>query len=212
MQLPNALTSAAAGMRAQTSRLDAIAENLANADTPGYRPRRALVRGFGEQMQSAVVTASVQGALRHTGVATDLALVGPGSFAVAGANGVEYTRDGRMSVDANGALCDVRGRHVLGSLGAIHLPHDATIHSDGRIFSHGQVIDRLRIVDFDGGVARRAHASVRAGYLEESGVDPISEMTSLVAAERAFEADQKAAQQTDDALKRAVVELPAVRS
>ena len=124
---------------------------------------------------------------------------------------MEYTRDGRMSLDAEGFLCDVRGRHVLGSLGAARLPHGALIHSDGRIFSHGHSIDRLRIVDFDGDRVRRANAAVRSGYLEESGVDPISEMTSMVAAERAFEANQKAAQQTDEALKRAVVELPAVR-
>ncbi|HME81861.1 MAG TPA: flagellar hook basal-body protein [Candidatus Eremiobacteraceae bacterium] len=211
MQLPNALASAAAGMQAQTSRLDAIAENLANAETPGYSPRRSVVRGFGEQMQNAVVAAPAQGALRRTGVPTDLALVGPGYFAVAGTSGVEYTRDGRMSLDADGALCDVRGRHVLGSLGAVHLPPGAAIHADGRVFSHGRVIDRLRIVDLETGRPQRGRASVRAGYLEESGVDPIAEMTSLVAAERAFEADQKAAQQTDEALKRAVVELPAVK-
>lgn len=212
MQLPDALTSAAAGMRAQTARLDVIAENLANAATPGYRAQRSVSLGFGDQMRSAALTAAVQGPLRHTGVATDLALIGPGFFAVAGPHGVEYTRDGRMSLDADGVLCDVRGRHVLGSLGALRLPQGALIHSNGRVFLHGRAIDRLRIVEFDGPTVRRASASVRSGYLEESGVDPISEMTALVSAERAFEANQKAAQRTDEALKRAVIELPAVRS
>ena len=52
---------------------------------------------------------------------------------------------------------------------------------------------------------------MRAGYLEDSGVDPISEMTALVATERVYEANQKAAQQADGALRRAVVDVPAVR-
>jgi flagellar basal-body rod protein FlgF len=211
MQLPNALVSAATGMRAQAARLDTIAQNLANSQTPGFRPHDSVALGFGDEMRTASRTSSAQGPLRRTDVPTDLALVGRGFFAVAGANGVEYTRDGRMSLDAEGFLCDVLGRHVLGSLGAVRLPHGALIHSDGRIFSDGHAIDRLRIVDFDGDRVRRASAAVRSGYLEESGVDPISEMTSMVAAERAFEANQKAAQQTDEALKRAVIELPAVR-
>ncbi|MBV8281845.1 MAG: flagellar hook-basal body complex protein [Candidatus Eremiobacteraeota bacterium] len=211
MGLPDALASAAAGMRTQTSRLDTIAENLANAATPGYRVRQAVVGGFGDAMRGAEVAGSSQGPLRHTGVSTDLALVGSGFFAVAGEHGIDYTRDGRMTLDADGALCDARGRHVLGSLGAVHLPRGSIIHSDGRIFAHGAVIDRLRIVDVVDGKPQRSTAAVRCGYLEDSGVEPIVQMTSLVAAERAFEADQKAAQQADEALKRAVTELPQVR-
>jgi flagellar basal-body rod protein FlgF len=211
MQLPNALASAAAGMRAQTARLDAIAENLANSATPGYRASRSVAVAFGDQMRTATQASSVQGSIRRTGVDTDLALMGQGFFAVRGANGVEYTRDGRMSLDADGFLCDVHGRRVLGSLGAVRLPKGARIQPDGRVVANGQAIDRLRIVDFVDGAPRRARAAVRSGYLEDSGVDPISEMTSLVASERAFEANQKAAQQADEALKRAVIELPAVR-
>jgi flagellar basal body rod protein FlgG len=199
-------------MRAQTTRLDSIAENLANAQTPGYRAQRCAVRGFGAQMRVATISTAVQGPLRHTGVPTDLALVGPGFFAVAGEHGVEYTRDGRMALDSDGTLRDLRGRALLGSLGPVRLPRGALVHSDGRILCRGAVVDRLRIVELDGAVVRRAGASVRAGYLEDSGVDPIAEMTALVATQRCFEANQKAAQQSDEALKRAVTELPAVHS
>lgn len=212
MQIPDALASAAAGMKAQSSRLDTIAENLANAATPGYRARRAVVAGFGQQLRRATVDVGAQGALRHTGVATDLALVGPGYFAVVGAHGVDYTRDGRMTVDADGLLRDIHGRGVLGALGPVRMPRGAIVHPDGRVFFGNRAIDRLRIVEVDGGAVKRASASVRAGYLEDSGVDPIAEMTALVAAERIYEANQKAAQQTDDALKHAVVDVPAVHS
>ena len=209
MQIPDALSSAASGMRAQSARLDEIAEDLANASTPGYRARVGA-SAFSQNL--ANTGAAVQGALRRTGVSTDLALVGPGYFAVTGAHGVEYTRDGRMLIDAQGYLCDARSRRVLGSLGGLRLPHGASVHADGSVISGGRVVDRLRVVDFDDGVPRRASASVRSGYLEDSGVNPIAEMTRLVGAERAYEADQKSAQAADESLRRAANDVPAVRS
>ncbi len=210
MDVPEALTSAAAGMRAQSARLDAIAENLANASTVGYRPKRAVLTGFGERLTSSVIASSSQGGLRRTGVATDLALVGPGAFALAGTDGVEYSRDGRLEVDPSGCLCDARGRRVLGSLGPVRFPRGARVDGEGRILSGGAVIDRLRIVE-EGQPFRRAAAQVRAGYLEDSGVDPIAEMTALVGAERAYEANSKSAQRADESLRRAVTDVPAVR-
>lgn len=212
MQIPDALVSAAAGMQAQSSRLDAIAENLANAATPGYRPRRSLISAFDDELRTVVSAVPSQGPLRRTDVPTDFALVGPGCFALAGPRGVEYTRDGRMMLDHDGFLCDARGYRVLGSLGPVRLPRGGHVEADGRVVAHGHALDRLRIVDLDGGGAKRAAASVRSGYLEESGVDPISEMTALVTAERTYEANAKSAQRTDEALKRAVIEVPAVRA
>jgi len=211
MQIPDALLSAAGGMRAQSAQLDSIAEDLANAATPGYRSSRPQP-AFGQRLATEAAAAQAQGSLRRTGVPTDLALVGTGSFAIAGAGGVEYTRDGRMMLDPDGYLCDARGRKVLGSLGGVRLPHGASILTDGSIVANGRVIDRLRIVQLDGDVAKRATASVRPGYLEDSGVDPIAEMTELVATERAYEANQKTAQAADESLKRAVTEVPVVGS
>jgi flagellar basal-body rod protein FlgF len=212
MQIPDALSSAAAGMKTQSARLDTIAENLSNASTAGYRSRRSVLTRFSERLQTATIATESQGPLRRTDVPTDLALLGPGYFAVASPHGVEYTRDGRMTLDADGYLCDARGNKVLGSLGPVRMPHGSLVHADGRIYANGRTIDRLRIVELDGTHVKRAAASVREGYLEDSGVDPIAEMTSLVATQRAYEADQKAAQRADDALKLAVTDVPAVRS
>src|ERR1700687_3040224 len=138
MQLPDALASAPTGMRTQSSRVDTIAENLANAGTAGYRSRRCVSLGFGERLRTASFLAQTQGALRHTVVPTDLALVGPGYFAVATPHGVDYTRDGRMIRDGDNFLCDSRGYKVLGSLGPVRLPHNAIIHSDGKVFAGGR--------------------------------------------------------------------------
>jgi flagellar basal-body rod protein FlgF len=210
VDVPEALASAAAGMRAQSAKLDAIAENLANAGTVGYRARRAVLAGFAERLESTIVASTSQGGLRRTGVPTDLALVGPGAFAFAATSGVEYSRDGRLQVDPSGYLCDARGRRALGALGPARFPRGAHVDAEGRIVRGGLVLDRLRVVDERHPLTRGA-AQVRAGYLEDSGVDPIAEMTALVGAERAYEANQKSAQRADESLRRAVTDVPAVR-
>jgi flagellar basal-body rod protein FlgG len=218
-------------MHAQSQQLDVIAQNLANASTAGYKPRRYLQTSFGGDLRAAIGGTDAQGPLRQTGVATDLALVGRGYFTISTPEGIRYTRDGRMSTDGHGHLCDARGNPVLGSAGALRLPHGARITQSGDVVADGRVIDRLRIADFaqppsgEGGgaaaqgddagappAARGARATVRSGYLEESGVEPIAEMTALIAAQRAYEANQKSAQRADESLRRAVTDVPAVRS
>ena len=226
MDAPDALASAAAGMRLQADRLDVIAQNLANASTPGYRERAWSLTQFGDQLRSQVMPQERQGTLRRTGVATDVALVGRGYFAVATPEGVRYTRDGRLGLNADGSLVDIRGNRILGALGPVQFPRGAHIDPDGRIVADGRPVDRLRIVCFPGGslavdgsyvyasagsVPTRASTTVHTGYLEESGVEPIAEMTALVSAQREYEANQKVAQRADETLRRAVTDVPAVR-
>src|ERR1700687_4991406 len=227
MDTPDALSSAAAGMRLQADRLDVLAQNIANASTTGYRERLWSSVAFGARLTTVVSAQSRQGALRRTGVPPDLALVGPGYFAVATPEGVRYTRDGRMTLGSDGCLIDTHGNRVLGALGPAQYPRHAHVEPDGRIIADGRVVDRLRIVALPsesttedgpyacavaGTVPTRASATVHSAYLEESTVDPIGEMTSLVAAQRADEANQKAAQRADEPLRRSVTDVPAVRS
>lgn len=222
MDAPDSLACAAAGMRLQQSRLDAIAADLANSNTPGFGASEASLE-FSATMRAA---RNAAGSLRPTGVATDLALAGPGYFAVAAPDGVRYTRDGRLSA-AGDTLRDIGGYALLGSLGPVRFPHGATIDAAGRIVVDGRAIDRLRIVDIgaramrdaDGycsptgnAILRRAAAQVRSGFLEDSGINPLLEMTALVTAQRAFEADQKTAQRADETLRRAVTDVPAVHA
>ncbi len=229
---PDALSSAAAGMRLQSGRLDLIACDLANASTIGYQSRADA--SFGAQLTSAsgsaagatTLAAPKQGALRRSGSPTDLALVGRGWFSIATDAGVRYTRDGRFAPSGDGSLVDARGNRVLGTLGPICFPRGARIESDGHVVAGGRVVDRLRVVDIpvrpddrdlayvrgaSGEIPVRASATVHAGYLEESTVDPIAAMTALIGTQRAFEADQKAAQRADESLRKAVTDVPAVR-
>jgi len=226
MDTPDALTSAAAGMRLQADRLDLIAQDLANSSTIGYRAHGTRDRKFGDSLGTAMDMTPRQGALRRTGVPTDLALVGPGYFAVATPEGVRYSRDGRLSVTDDGSLADIRGNKLLGALGPVRFPHGAHLEPNARVIVDGRLIDTLRLVALpaaavvdDGPYAsaitvppKASATTVHAGYLEESTVDAIGEMTALVTTQRAYEADQKAAQRADETLRRAVTDVPAVRS
>ena len=115
---------AATGMLAEQIRQDQIANDLANASTPGYKADRSMQRSFsslllentktGQQVGPLSLGAGIaatrtdfsQGALRQTGQPLDIALSGDGFLAVATADGVRYTRNGQRGDEAalGGAL------------------------------------------------------------------------------------------------------------
>src|SRR4051812_29881017 len=122
---------AASGMIAEQVRQDQIAADLANASTPGYKADRSAQRSFGEMLLEntedgrtvgvlglgthvdEVRTSFAQAPLRQTEEPLDLALEGEGFLAVQSDNGVRYTRNGQLVVDAQGRLATAGGQHVL---------------------------------------------------------------------------------------------------
>jgi len=99
--------SGLSGLRATSTDLAVIGDNIANANTVGFKGSRtafedaiseSLIGGGGGDVGLGVNVQAVQriltqGALANTGVATDLALHGDGFFVVNTADGVQYTRD-----------------------------------------------------------------------------------------------------------------------
>ena len=119
----------ASGMLTELARQDRIANDLANASTPGYKRTVATQHAFGdillESRRNGAAVGDVglgveeagsrvdltQGALRMTDEPLDVALDGDGFFTVATANGVRYTRDGQFRVDAGRQARHGRRRH-----------------------------------------------------------------------------------------------------
>ncbi|MEO6801639.1 MAG: flagellar hook basal-body protein, partial [Granulicella sp.] len=115
----------------RTQALDTAANNLANAGTNGFRAERdyfrsVLTDNITEQPASQVGSAvngfgilggnkldMAQGQIAPTGNPLDLALNGPGFFAVTTAQGVRYTRDGSFTRSATGVLQTGLGEPVL---------------------------------------------------------------------------------------------------
>jgi flagellar hook protein FlgE len=120
------------GLTAESTALSAIANNLANQNTTGYKDTSVLfsdlfyqelgTTGSGDPIQvgagtdvSSMPSLFTQGSISATGVPTDVAIQGTGFFAAQNADGtIDYTRAGDFSVDANNYLVTAAGQQVLG--------------------------------------------------------------------------------------------------
>lgn len=191
-----AVSGAERTLRAQQVR----ANNLANADTPGFRANIELASsqalggyGYDDVHLSRGVADAVStraGAVRETGRALDVAVNGNGYLAVQFNDGEAYTRAGAIDIDAGGAL-SVNGRPLLGEGGPIVLPpHSAVdIAGDGTIsvMPEGgtltQIVDRLRLVSADGAQL----AKNEAGLIVTRDGEPLAADPNITVRGRALE-------------------------
>lgn len=134
--MPYGVYVSAAGANAQNHRLQVLSNNLANVETPGYRPQQAVLQArFAEMIEEGQVPAGLGGAddvgggvtvqaaqtqfdvgpIRQTGNQTDFAINDPGAFFVVqdGEDQV-LTRAGNFLFDDQGNLTTQTGQAVLG--------------------------------------------------------------------------------------------------
>jgi len=154
-----ALYSAASGMNAQQLNVDNIANNLSNANTAGYKSRRAqfqdllyqnMVQPGSASSQQSTMPAGLQlglgtraasneivftqGAFSQTDNPLDMVIQGNGFFQVSLPSGeLAYTRAGQFSLDKNGIVVNSTGNALQPQ---ITIPADAqavTVASDGTV-------------------------------------------------------------------------------
>ena len=166
--MDSGLYAACSGLMTRTDALDAIANNLANTSTIGYRGRQGSFdsvlaatqnRTLGTVLNQVTNTYGVlgsthmdptQGSLTATGNNMDFAIQGPGYFAVQTASGVSYTRAGAFHLSPTGQLITSDGNAVLGDKGPIQvMPGQLSISADGTISSNGAISGKLQLVEFD---------------------------------------------------------------
>lgn len=220
--------AATAGLVARTQALDAAASNLANAQTPGYRAEREFFRSallgpdaldsqLGETLNQFGLLGGdrlsmAQGPLEHTGNPFDLAIEGPGFFAIQTSDGVRYTRDGGFHRARNGQLVTAAGQPVLSGLGqAIPVPPgEVSVGSDGALSVSGGVVASVGVFDFPPGTALTPeganhymapgnvtallakNASVHQGAIESANEDVVEGTVDLIAMQRQAEMMQRA--------------------
>ncbi len=160
----------ASGGMASLARLEAVSQNLANANTAGYKAGRLVfqVRPLTREAdiggisldpvlgRTAVQVAEVasvrdfaQGAVRSSGNPLDVALTGEGFFAVATPRGERYTRQGSFALDGEGFLVTQHGERVQGDGGDLQVGGgDIAIGDDGSITSDGLAVGRIKVVGF----------------------------------------------------------------
>jgi flagellar basal-body rod protein FlgG len=213
---------AASGMLAEQIRQDQIANDLANASTPGYKPDRTTQANFGELLLTNSVTGETVGSqgtavevdqvrtdftpqtTRETGEPLDFAVVGEGFFAVQTSAGVRYTRNGQFSTDARGRLVTAGGDPVLGrgsrpvtvGKGGTVDPKQLAVFGLANPAKQGDSL-------VTGAPQGPATGVARAGVLEASGADPARAMVDMIASMRTYESGQKVIQTIDETLQKA---------
>jgi len=136
MGIFDALTTAVAGLQAQSFALQNISGNIANSQTTGYKETDTSFQDLVSQavqnqqtadgvIASSVATNTVQGGIQSTSVSTDMAINGEGFFVVAQPSGFsdnqptfsginDYTRAGDFQMDSNGYLVNSAGYYLMG--------------------------------------------------------------------------------------------------
>jgi len=190
--------TAVSGMADSMIRQHAIASNLANAQTIGFRAETFESTPVTLKSQAlearAMVTTGVlgadmsAGAIIETGNPLDVAINGEALFTVQATDGTEaYTRRGDLSISASGALLNGDGRPVMGSGGPITVPLDTevSIGPDGSVLVRErenpelppQVVDKLKLVSPQGSpVAKGTDGLFR---VRGGGVLPVDEAAQV---------------------------------
>src|SRR5579884_635449 len=172
------LTAAAAsGIRSRMESLDMLANNLANASTGGFKADHEFYSTYiaadsGDESESAgdvmplvqkPWTDFSQGSLEPTGHPLDIALSGPGFFAVNGPSGPLYTRNGAFRLSNTGVLTTAEGYPVRlksGGTLTVTAKDPLQIGTDGQVRQGSQLLGTLDVVNFsDTGQLSKAGAT-----------------------------------------------------
>ena len=136
-----------------------VANNIANANTTGYRQQGVVFSEFVQDMPAILPlslsraqvrnTSLQQGMLTETGGSFDFAIEGDGFFMVETPAGNRLTRAGSFSPNAEGDLVTMDGHRVMDSNGApVFVPPDAgtiDVGSDGTMSVNGQILGQIGV-------------------------------------------------------------------
>lgn len=179
-----------------------FAEHVADLD--GAEPSLSMATGEGRAVNLS------QGVLQQTGGKFDLAIEGDGFFMIQTPEGNQLTRAGAFTASPDGALVTAEGFPVLDSGGSpIAVPPGAgqlNIARDGTMSADGQPVAQIGLflptgpadlVEAGGTRFRTVQppqplegGTVFQGFLEGSNVNPVAEITRMIAVQRAYEMGQ----------------------
>lgn len=218
--------------------MDIIAQNVANVNTPGYRGQNMVFSEYIEDPRYmkediAMVLDYGQyhvtdpGSIKETGNPLDVALVGNGFLGIQTPEGIQYTRAGNFTMDAEGVVRNARGLAVASADGDdIVIPPGSTeirIDKSGVISTEAGEIGQLMVAEFEhyqnvnpaGNGLYIAEeppipadgTSVLQGRLEGSNVQAVVEMTRMIDVLREYQAVQNMMQSEHERLRTATQRL-----
>jgi flagellar basal-body rod protein FlgF len=207
-----------------------VANNIANASTTGFRREGVVFSEFvvalDEDPSLSMAHASgrhvdlSQSTISQTGGQFDFAIQGEGFFLIETPQGQRLTRAGSFTPSAEGELVTPDGYRLLDAGGApIFVPPDAkgvALAADGTVSANGQPIAQVGLWQPADPLSLRHQAGtmfaaadlepaegavVLQGMLEDSNVEPVSEIARMIEVQRAYELGQKFLDSEDERVR-----------
>jgi len=201
-----------------TPRLDAVSNNIANVQTPGFKAERvfhSLLKTLEKPGKFEYTSKNhinhAQGPVENTGNTLDMSIEGEGFFAVQEPTGEVYTRKGSFTLNAKNQIVTQAGEVLLSQASTPITVNgrDVEVSNNGEIRVDGAVAGRVKTVAFDSpqdlvrkgncvfsdpgtaGLRPLRDAEIRSGHLELSNVQALREMIDMVDLQRSIETYQK---------------------
>lgn len=230
--------SATADFSALLDRIEKVSEDgetkltsVLPADMP-FKGRQVIGSVALAAIFSEDVMDTFPGVLKTTESPLDVAIDGPGFFAVTDANGnTFYTREGNFVLDNNGNIVTPNGMQLQGEGGAINVGNNArdiTINRTGQVIINGnngnnEIVGRIVAYNFErptylkhegnnlltpteqsGEAEQIENLKVWNGALEMSNVEVVTEMVRMIEAQRIYEGASKALMTHDENTSRMI--------
>ena len=217
--------------------MQAIANNIANASTSGFRREGVIFSEYVNRLDGApslsMARASArnidltQGELSDTGGSFDFAIEGEGFFLVETPRGNRLTRMGSFTPSAEGELVNPEGYRLLDQGGApVFVPPDAgkvSMARDGTLSANGEPLARVGLwqpqdptgLIHEGGTLFAARGGeepmeggvVLQGKIEGSNVNPLAEISRMIEVQRAYELGQSFMEREDNRMRTVIQTL-----
>lgn len=200
--------------------MQVVANNIANLSTTGFRREGVIFSEHVSRMDEGPSLSMAHGNTRlvdlsqagisQTGGAFDLAIQGEGFFLIETPQGQALTRAGAFTPSAAGELVTPDGHRLLDQGGApVFIPPNAGhvgMAQDGTVSADGQPIAQIGLWGPVDPTALRHQTgtlftadeveplegtTILQGFLENSNVEPVSEIARMIEVQRAYEMGQK---------------------
>ena len=215
----NVANATTAGFRAEEMTFEQIDSQTQRQAEPVSYVSRGLTR-----------LSLAPGELTQTSNPLDVAIRGNSFMAIQTGGGIAYTRDGRMQMLATGQLTTLNGAPILDISGSpLQLDPNGgppVFGKDGAITQNGRQFGAIGLfrMDSEARLTRGEGASVISdiepqpeldfnlngviqGFTEKSNVNPVLEMTHLIAVQRTFEAVSNVIRDSENSLQDAIKTL-----
>lgn len=223
---------------AMQRQLEIIANNIANANTTAFKSSKPLFEEFlvpsTDKREISYVqdfgdlTSFQEGAITHSGNPLDVAIKGDGFFVAETPTGRMYTRNGHFELDLDGRLVTANGDPILATDDQPILVDltrgEVNINADGTMTVGGDPPIQIQLVTFENSQFLNR---VGGGYfttnaeeipdeisrtvqfmLEGSNVEPVIELTAMIATTRSYDAAQRIIESEHDMQRKVAERLP----